>query len=207
MDKTIISILAGLGGMFGWGFSDFLANLSSDKIGHYKTFFWSQTFGLLLVFLLVVFFKPSFNLDLLLLSFVFVSSIAYAMGYILFYRAFEVGNVSVVSSVINIQIIFVIAIAYFIFGQRLTLMQVPALIMILIGILLVSINFTDFIKGKVELVKGVKETLLSAVMFGIFYLPLHEYIVERADWLSIQFLTKIIALVAVFCITQVKDRI
>jgi hypothetical protein len=41
MDKTIISIISGLGGMFGWGTSDFFANLSSDKIGHFKTFFWS----------------------------------------------------------------------------------------------------------------------------------------------------------------------
>jgi len=48
MDKTIISVLGGLGGMIGWGTSDFLANQSSEKIGHFKTFLWSQVSGLLL---------------------------------------------------------------------------------------------------------------------------------------------------------------
>ncbi len=40
MDKTIISILGGLAGMFGWGTSDFFANISSEKIGHQKKLFF-----------------------------------------------------------------------------------------------------------------------------------------------------------------------
>jgi len=39
MDKTLISLLGGLGGMFGWGTSDFFANQASDKIGHIRAFF------------------------------------------------------------------------------------------------------------------------------------------------------------------------
>jgi len=45
IDKTLISILGGLGGMFGWGTSDFFANQASDKLGHTKALFWSQIAG------------------------------------------------------------------------------------------------------------------------------------------------------------------
>lgn len=55
MDKTLISILGGLGGMFGWGASDFLANAASEKVGHQRTLFWSQVAGLSLIGLAMLF--------------------------------------------------------------------------------------------------------------------------------------------------------
>ena len=58
MNNTIISILAGLGGMFGWGTSDFFANNASEKVGHTKTFFWSQLAGMLAMGIIFVIFKP-----------------------------------------------------------------------------------------------------------------------------------------------------
>ncbi len=39
MSSAIISLLSGLGGMFGWGIYDFFAGVYSKKIGPYKTFF------------------------------------------------------------------------------------------------------------------------------------------------------------------------
>lgn len=58
MNNTIISILAGLGGMFGWGTSDFFANNAAEKVGHTKTFFWSQVAGMLAMGIIFVIFKP-----------------------------------------------------------------------------------------------------------------------------------------------------
>ena len=62
MSRTLISILGGLGGMFGWGTSDFFANQASDKVGHTKALFWSQIAGILLILLAVLFAGPSFAL-------------------------------------------------------------------------------------------------------------------------------------------------
>lgn len=75
MDKTLISVLGGLGGMFGWGTSDFLANSASEKIGHTKAFFWSQIAGLALIVLLVLFTQPSFAMTPILFGFTQQSSI------------------------------------------------------------------------------------------------------------------------------------
>ena len=52
MSAAIISLLSGLGGMFGWGIYDFFAGVYSKKIGPFKTFFWSQLAGLIFVILL-----------------------------------------------------------------------------------------------------------------------------------------------------------
>lgn len=201
MNKTLISILAGLGGMFGWGTSDFFANSASEKVGHTKTFFWSQIAGLGLIALIVLFFPPSFALSPLLLGLTLLSGITYALGYLMFYKGFEIGNVSVVSAVINTQVLFVILISYFLRGQTLTTLQIPAIVLILIGVTLVSTDLNDLKKGTVSLLKGVKETLLAAIFFGVFYWPLNEYIAEQSDWLAVSFLTKLCAILAVLALS------
>lgn len=137
---------------------------------------------------------------------ILVSGVAYALGYLLFYKGFEIGNISVVSSVINLQNVFIIAIAYFAFGQRISTIQIPALVLLLIGVTLVSVNFADFKQGKVSLLKGAKESFLAALMFGIFFWPVNQFIVRQSDWLATNLLTKIVALVAVFLIAKFTNK-
>lgn len=206
MSNTLISILGGLGGMFGWGTSDFFANQASDKVGHTKALFWSQIAGILLILLTVLFVSPSFSLTPFLVFIIIVCGIGYSLGYLYFYNAFEIGNVSVVSAVINSQNIFIIAIAYFLFGQRLTPFQIPALILLIVGILMVSVDFNELTSKKVSLVKGVKETLIAAVMFGVLYWPLNEYVAERANWLVVTLLVKAVAIISVYLISRYKGQ-
>ena len=207
MNKTLISILGGLGAMVGWGTSDFLANNASDKVGHKRAFFWSQIAGLILIGIIALFFSTglsSFSPPILLL--ILVAGIAYSLGYLFFYNGFEIGNVSVVSAVINLQNIFVIGISHFVFGQSLTTMQIPALLLLMLGVTLVSVNFKELKSGGVSLVKGVKETLIATIMFCIFYWPLNEYIVERVDWISAIFMIKLISLVFVLLMAKITNK-
>lgn len=206
MSRTLISILGGLGGMFGWGVSDFFANIASEKVGNFKTFFWSQLAGVLVILLFVIGMAPSFAIPIPFLGLTIFCGIAYTIGYLLFYKGFEIGNVSVVSAVINIQTLFVVLISYFIRGQPLTRLQIPAIALILIGVTLVSVNFNQLRKGTVSLLVGVKETLLSAVFFGILYWPLNEFIVERVNWLAVSFLIKVIALTIMVLHTKVTKK-
>lgn len=200
MDKTLIGILGGLGGMFGWGTSDFFANSASEKIGHSKAFFWSQVAGLALIATMVLITQPSFSMTSTLFAMAIFCGLAYTLGYLFFYKGFEIGNVSVVSAVINLQVLFIIAISL-LKGQTLTAIQIPAIALLLVGITLVSVNFNDLRKGIVTLLKGVKETFLAAIIFGVFYWPLNEFVVEKADWLAISFITKLVAVTTVFLIS------
>jgi transporter family protein len=206
MNQTLISVLAGLGGMFGWGTSDFLANISSEKIGHHRTFFWSQMAGLLLVLSIVLLKNAHFTFNPFLLFLMLVSGVSFGLAYLFFYKGFEIGNVSLVSTAINLQNIFIIAIAYFLFHQRISGVQIPALFLLLLGITLVSVNVNDLKKGKVALVAGIKETLIAAVLFGVFFWPINQYVVQRTEWLTTNLIMKFVAIVSVLLISLVQKH-
>lgn len=194
--------------MFGWGISDFFANEASDTVGHSRALFWSQLAGLVLMAITAILFAGGFVFTGKLFLFMLISGIAYTLGYLLFYKGFEIGNVSIVSAVVNFQNVFIILISYFVFGQTLTRFQIPALALILIGITLVSVNFKDIKHGSASLVKGVKETLLAAVFFGVFFWPLNEYVTERADWIMVSLITKIIAVSTILVFSRMtKERL
>jgi len=204
MDKTLISILGGLGGMFGWGTSDFLANRASDKIGHFKTFFWSQVVGFALFVAAILIIRPVFLVEVSLIPFLVIASIGYAVGYLLFYKAFEVGSVSVVSSVINLNTLLTMGVAIILFRQMLDLLQSVGVGLAIIGVILVAVNFRDFLGGKASIVKGVKEAVLASILFGLFYWPVNEFLTERADWLVVSTIIKAISLLIIILISVVK---
>lgn len=190
MNQTIISILSGLGGMFGWGTSDFFANLSADKIGNFKTFFWSQLAGMIFTLLLIPIFGIIVNLPPLFVFLLLIASIFYAGAYLLFYKAFEIGNVSIVSATINLYAVFTMIFAFIFLGQRLSALQLLAVLMIIAGVTLVSLKLSDLKNKEIQLLSGVKETVLAALLFGVFW-NLSEIISEKTGWLSTTLFVKI----------------
>ncbi len=130
MNKTLISLIAGLGAMLGWGVSDVFANVASEKFGHTKTFFYSQIAGIILMVTAALLWASDFTLDSRLIPILLLSGIAYAIAYLLFYRGFEIGNISVVAAVINLQQLFIIGISFFVYHQTLSRIQIPAIIAI-----------------------------------------------------------------------------
>lgn len=195
MDKTLISILAGLGGMFGWGTSDFFANLSSDKIGHLKTFLWSQLAGLMFVVLLIPFFRINIDMSFSMFFIVLFSSLFYAAGYLLFYKAFEIGNVSIVATTVNLNVVLAMIIAVIFKGQSLTSFQFFAVALVMIGVTLVAINFEDLKNKKIMISAGIKEVLFASVFFAVFW-NLSEYISEQIGWFPTTLYIKIGAILS-----------
>ena len=128
------SILAGLGGMFGWGLYDFFGGLFSKSIGNFKTFFWSQLAGLVFIALLGVAFTINLNIPLKIVILIPVASILYAVAYLLFFKGFELGNVSIISATMNLWAVFTMLFAFIILGQRLSIFQLIGVLMILAGV-------------------------------------------------------------------------
>ena len=56
MSTAILSILSGIGGMFGWGIYDFIGSVYARQIGPLKSFFWSMAviYGFFLVTVVVL---------------------------------------------------------------------------------------------------------------------------------------------------------
>ncbi len=168
--------------MFGWGIYDFFAGVYSKKIGPYKTLFWSQSAGLLFVLLLIPVFTTTLNLPVLTIILLPIAALFYSVGYLFFMKGFEIGNISIVAAIMNLWAVFTMLIAFIFMGQRLSAPQSMGVLMIVSGATLASLNWNDIKNRSFQLSSGVKETVLGAFFFGVFW-NISEVISEKVGWL------------------------
>ena len=183
MSTAILSILSGIGGMFGWGIYDFLGGVYAKQIGPFKSFFWSQLAGLVSALLLIFIFTINLNVPIWVIILLPIAAIVYSAGYLLFFKGFEIGNVSIVAATMNLWAVFTMLFAFIFMGQRLSTLQSLGVIMIISGVTLASLNWSDIRNQRFQLSSGVKETVLGAFFFGVFW-NISEVISEEIGWLS-----------------------
>jgi drug/metabolite transporter (DMT)-like permease len=116
MSTTLLSILLGIGGMFGWGIYDFLGGVFSKQIGSFKALFWSQLAGLVSIFLLALAFKTEINLPILAIVLSPIAASLYSAGYLFFFKGFEKGNVSIIAATMNLWAVFTMVFAFIFIG-------------------------------------------------------------------------------------------
>lgn len=166
MSTAILSLLSGLGGMFGWGIYDFFGGVYSKKIGPYKTLFWSQLAGFIAIFLLYIIVGNNLNIPLSIYFLLPIAALFYTGGYLFLMRGFEIGNISIVAATMNLWAVFTILIAFVFMGQRLTGIQSIGVLMIICGASLSSLNWDEIKNKTFKLSLGIKETVLGALFFG-----------------------------------------
>ena len=182
MSTTILSILSGIVGMFGWGIYDFLGGVFAKQIGPFKSFFWSQLAGLISAFLLAFVFTISIHVPILVIILFPIAAIVYSAGYLFFFKGFEIGNVSIVAATMNLWAVFTMLFAFIFMGQRLSTIQTLGVLMIISGATLASLNWSDIRNQRFQLSSGVREAVLGAFFFGIFW-NISEIISEEVGWL------------------------
>ena len=182
MTTSIISILCGLGGMIGWGIYDFLGGVYSKQIGPFKSIFWSQLAGAFFVLALLLVFTARFDTPVLVIFLIPIAAVVYSAGYLFFFRGFEIGNVSIVAATMNLWAVFTMLFAFIFMGQRLSAMQSLGVFMIISGVTLASLNWNEIRNHNFKLSIGVKETVIGAFFFGVFW-NISEIISEEIGWL------------------------
>ena len=168
--------------MFGWGIYDFLGGVFTKQIGPFRSFFWSQLAGLTSVFALLFLFSTSFNIPALAVVLLPVAAILDSAGYLFFFKGFEIGNVSIVAATMNLWAVFTMLFAFLFMGQRLSAIQTLGVFMIISGVTLASLNWSDIRNQKFQLSSGVKETVAGAFFFGVFW-NVSEIVTEEIGWL------------------------
>lgn len=182
MSTTILSILLGIGGMFGWGLYDFLGGVFAKQIGSFKSLFWSQLAGLISIFLLAIVFRSRVNTPVLVIILSLIAAILYSAGYLFFFKGFELGNVSIIAATMNLWTVFTMLSAFMFMGQRLSALQTLGVLMIIFGATLASLNWSEIRNQKFQLSAGVKEAVFGAFFFGAFW-NVSEIISEKVGWL------------------------
>jgi drug/metabolite transporter (DMT)-like permease len=181
MSTTILSILLGIGGMFGWGVYDFLGGVFAKQIGSFKSLFWSQLAGLFSILLLAVVFKTKVDVPIFVIVLSMIAAVLYSAGYLFFFKGFEIGNVSIIAATMNLWAVFTMVFAFVFMGQRLSAWQTAGVLMILLGATLASLNWSEIQHQRFQLSAGVKEAIFGAFFFGVFW-NVSELISEQVGW-------------------------
>jgi len=182
MSTAILSILSGIGGMFGWGVYDFLGGIYAKQIGPFKSFFWSQLAGLISVLGLIFVFTVSLDIPIAIIILLPIAAVLYSAGYLFFFKGFEIGNLSIIAASMNLWAVFTMLFAFIFMGQRLSAIQFTGVLMIICGVTLASLNWSDIRNKRFQLSSGVKETVFGAFFFGVFW-NISEVISEEIGWL------------------------
>jgi transporter family protein len=205
MSTATLSILSGIAGMLGWGIYDFLGGVYAKQIGPFKSFFWSQLAGLISVLLLIFVFAISLDVPVLVIILLPIAAIFYSAGYLFFFRGFEIGNVSIVAATMNLWAVFTMLFAFIFMGQRLSTIQSFGVFMIISGVTLASLNWSAIRNQRFQLSSGVKETVLGAFFFGVFW-NMSEVISEEIGWLLTTLLVKFGIILFLLLFSFLKKR-
>jgi transporter family protein len=135
-------------------------------------------------------FTKSINVPVLAIILFPVAAIIYSAGYLFFFKGFEIGNVSIVAATMNLWAVFTMLFAFIFMGQRLSTIQTLGVLMIISGATIASINWSDIRYQMFQLSSDVKEAILGAFFFGIFW-NISEIISEKVGWLVTTLLVKL----------------
>ena len=189
MNDLHIAILAGLGGMLGWGFSEFATKKSVDKVGAIFSLVWAHIFGTVLL-LLFIFFRVHTSQSTLDLptdpnewvGVVFFGTLQ-TVVYFFSYKAFEKGEVSILSPIFASFAGLVALVSVLIFGEVLNLSLISALILIFGGVILINLDLESLKEKRLRLksVAGLKEIIAATALAAIWTLGWDKFTTNK-DW-------------------------
>jgi drug/metabolite transporter (DMT)-like permease len=165
----IIGVLAGIGAAAGWGVGDFFAGKSSRRIGPFPAAFLSVFLGFCAAIVIYLLLSREFGappLDVFVkLAFLML---LLTVAQIAFYKALEIGPVGIVATLGSAYPMLTVPLAIIFLGERLTLIQLAAISIVILGVILTSIQ----IGGKKIVTSrklGVFLALTAMVLWGVSF--------------------------------------
>ena len=209
MPQLSIAIVAGLGGMLGWGLADFFAKKTIDELGDVATLFWSLLIG-------------SVPLGLLFLTnpvvpekltgaggqgflYLGVLGVWSALSYLPLYAGFGKGKVTLLSPVFASYAAVVVIISAALFGETLSVNHLAVLALIFVGIVFITGDIKSLwsAAARREPVGGLKEILLAVALYAPWLVALDRFI-GGEYWVPYLLGIRIVSAFTVFCYTRVR---
>ncbi len=210
-NELLIAVLAGLGGMLGWGFADFFAKKTIDVIGDVVSLAWGHIFGTIVLFIALLYQFGVRGGNIALPSstkawgFLVCFGIGQALVYLFLYSGFGKGQVGVLSPVFASFSGLTAILSIAIFSEPVTGYIALGLFVLFTGILLINANL-DALKAKrfsFTRVPGFKEVALATLMAGFWTLFWARF-VGGNDWLSYAFFMYAFMTLAILIIAKLQ---
>jgi uncharacterized membrane protein len=172
MVNNLLSILFGLGAALSWGSGDFTGGLASRKTGAYRAVFYSEVVGLVLLFIMLVFFGEAFP-SLRIWSLSMIAGAIGTFGLMLLYQAMTRGLMSI-SAPVSALLAALIPVLVGSFREGLP----DAMTFIGFGFALTAVWLVSQSEGGVKDVlshlSDLKLPLLAGIGFGLYFILMHE---------------------------------
>lgn len=177
-----VAVLAGLGGMIGWGAADFFAKVAVDRIGPIKSLVWAHACGAV-AFIVVALgqalvigrtvHQPSSAGSWLGLA---GFGILQMVVYWLVYEAFEKGQLAVLNPIFASFTGLVALASVVFFGETLHSGLAIALVVTFIGIILLNLDVQGLKNRQLNVVPGLKEILAATLLAAIWTLGWDKFV-------------------------------
>lgn len=206
MNEHELAVLAGLGGMIGWGFADFFAKRVIDIIGDLRTLFWSQAAGILPLLGILVVTQDVPTLHRFDLVFLVLFGLVQAMWYLAIYIGFSKGQVSVLSPVFSSYAALVALLSAVFFGEHITLGTWLAIAVVFAGVVLIGMTPRDLrrVGGRMT-APGLPEVVAALVAFSVWFLLLDRFIGDRG-WVFFVFIIRAVETIALAAYAGARRR-
>ena len=165
-----IGIIFGILSMIGLGLNAALAKVPVVKIGPHRTVFFRDMGTSVLLFISLLFFLNSAVFSPLYIAIAFIISFLGYVPLVTFYKAMRVGKIGVVVPVSNSAVVFTVLFSVIFFMEQLSIVQVFSILLIVIGIVVISVNFKDLRKSQLfKFSSGIPYALATCLLWGLVF--------------------------------------
>jgi drug/metabolite transporter (DMT)-like permease len=207
----LVAMLAGFGGMIGWGLADFFAKKTIDQIGDIATLAWAHVFGtaafLIPISYLLLFRHQNihFPQNVQTWGLLFFFGALQALVYLLVYSGFGKGQVAILSPIFSSFSGLTAAISIFIFGEIVSKYISLGLAAIFIGIFLINFDPASIKQKRVNFffVSGFREIAL-ATLLAVAWTLLWDRFITGNDWQSYTLFMYVFMTIIILAYTKLR---
>ncbi len=168
MSELLTAVLSGIGGMLGWGFSDFFSAkaIKKDKLSENSANFLLFSFLSVIVWVVVLISGESIQ-AISLSTFLTLALLAGGnfLAFVLFFKALNMGSLSTISTIFSTYGVGTALVSFLFFGEEISLFRFFAIVIVFLGISAVSVQDIKSFKT----IKGLKYVLLAALSLSIVF--------------------------------------
>ncbi|MGI8551621.1 MAG: DMT family transporter [Dehalococcoidia bacterium] len=187
------AIVFALAAYAGWGTGDIFGAIASRKMGGYSSTFWSFLFRAIL-------FVPYLPLTLngrhhVTLGSLFLSAflaLILILGTIAFLEAFRNGSASLVGTIGAAFVVPTVILSVLFLNESLTTPEVFAVLTIVVGLTLTTLDFRELARGELFSDKSVPLALLAMLSWGIYF-SLVKIPVKEVGWFLPNYIAYLLA--------------
>jgi len=160
-----------------WGSADYLSRRQSERVGSYRTVLYAHVMTLVVIAALLPVLSPTFVVGPVVALVLTATGLVNFLAFILLYRAFHKGVVSVVAPVAYTYPAVTTLLSIVLLGTVLAATSIIAIGWIIAGVVLLSTRLSELRatlagKGAPNVTAGVSSAVGCSVFFGIAYIGL-----------------------------------